>query len=92
MSEKTNNGEVLGRIGENGTLLNNILLRKANWICHILRRNSILHYAIEGQMTKVKRIVRRRTQLLYDLRNRRIYWELEEDVQDRIRWKRQFIN
>ena len=34
-SEKTSN-EVLGRIGEKRTLLNNILRRKANWIGHIL--------------------------------------------------------
>jgi hypothetical protein len=31
--------EVLERIGEKRTLLNNILRRKANWLGHILRRN-----------------------------------------------------
>ena len=31
--------EVLERIGEKKTLLNNILSRKANWIGHILRIN-----------------------------------------------------
>ena len=57
------------------TLLNNILRRKVNWIGHILRRNCLLHYAIEGQMTEMKGLGRR-TQLLDDLRNRRRYWEL----------------
>ena len=33
------------------TLLNNILRRKANWIGHILMRNSLFHDAIEGQIT-----------------------------------------
>ena len=42
----TNN--LLGRIGEKKTLLNNILGRKANWIGHILRRNCLLHDATEG--------------------------------------------
>ena len=44
-SEKVTNG-VLERIGENRTLLNNILRTNANWIGHILRRNFLLHDAI----------------------------------------------
>ena len=48
----TNN--LLGRIGEKKTLLNNILGRKANWIGHILRRNFFFYDAIDGQMTEVK--------------------------------------
>ena len=47
---------------------------------------------IEGQMTKVKGVGRRRIQLLDDLRNRRRYLELKEEAEDRKRWKRQFIN
>jgi hypothetical protein len=34
-------------------------------------------------MTEVKGVGRRRTQLLDDLRNRRRYWELKEEVEDR---------
>ena len=69
-SEKVTNEEVLERIGEKRTLLNNILRRKSNWIGHIMRRNFLRHDAIEEQMTKVKGVGRRRrTQLLDDLRN-----------------------
>ena len=69
--EKVTN-PVLDSIGEKRTLLNNILLRKANWVGHILRRNCLLHDAIEGQMTEVKGVGRRkRIQLLDDLKNRR---------------------
>ena len=68
-SEKVTNKQVLDLIGEKRTLINNILLTKANWIGHILRRNCLFHDAIEGQMTEVKG-VGRRTQLLDDLRNR----------------------
>ena len=71
-------------IGENRTLLNNILRRKANWIGHILRRNC-LHDTIEGQMTEVKG-VGRRIQFLYGLRNKRRYRELKEEAVDRNRW------
>ena len=48
------NEQVLDRIGEKRTLLNNIQRRKANWIGHILRRNCLLHDVVEGQMVEVK--------------------------------------
>ena len=35
-----------------------------------------------GQMTEVKEVGRRRTQLLDDLRNIRRYWELKEEAED----------
>ena len=47
--------------------------------------NCLLHDAIEGQMTEVKGVGRRRTQLLDDLRNRRRYWVLKEEAEDRKR-------
>jgi hypothetical protein len=59
LSEKVTN-EVLECTKEKGTLLNNILRRKVNWICHILRRNYLLHDAIEGQIMEVKGLGRRR--------------------------------
>ena len=86
------NEQVLDRIGKKRTLLKNILRTKANWIGHILRRNCLLHDAIDGQMTEVKGVGRRRTQLLHDLRNRRRYWETKEEAEDRKRWRQQFIN
>ena len=55
-SDKVTNEQVLDRIGEKRTLLNNILSRKANWIGRILRRNCLHHDAIEGQMTEVKAV------------------------------------
>jgi hypothetical protein len=72
LSEKVSNEQE--RIGEKRTLLNSVLRRNANWIGHILRRNCLLHDAIEGQMTEVKGVGRRKTQPLVDLRNRRKYW------------------
>ena len=72
-SEKVTN-EVLERIGEKRTHLNNILRRKANWIGHILRKNYLLHDAIEGQIMEVKGVGRIRIQLLEYLRKRRRYW------------------
>jgi hypothetical protein len=59
-SEKITN-EVLERIREKRTLLNNNQLRKDNRIGHILSRNCLLHDAIEGKMTEVKGAGRKRT-------------------------------
>ena len=84
-AEKVTNEQVLDRIGEKRTLLNNILRRKDNWIGHILRRNCLLLDAIEGQMTEVKGVERRKTQLLDDFISRRRYWELKEEIEDRKR-------
>ena len=83
-SEKVTNEDILERIREKRTDVNNILSRKGNRIGYILR-NCLLHDAIEGQMREVTRVGRRRTQLLDDLRNRRRYWELKEEAENRKR-------
>ena len=44
-AEKVTNEEVLERIEEKKTLLNNNLRRKAIWIGHILRRNCLLPWS-----------------------------------------------
>ena len=69
-SDKVTNEQVLDRVGEKRTLL--------------LRRNCLLHDAIEAQMTEVKGVRRRRRRrrrmlLLDELRNSRRYWEEAED-------------
>ena len=46
-SEEVTNEQVLKRIDEKMTLLNNILHIKANWIGYIMRRNCLLHDAID---------------------------------------------
>ena len=59
-SKKVANEQVIEYIGEKRTLLNNILRRKGNWIGHILKRNCLLHDAIEGHMTEIKGVRRRK--------------------------------
>ena len=58
-SEKVTSGQVPERIGEKRTLLN-IPNRKTNWIGHILRRKCLLHEGIEGQMTEVQGVRRKK--------------------------------
>ena len=40
---------------------------------------------LKDKMTEVKGVGRRRTQLLDDLRNKRRYWELKEEAEDKKR-------
>ena len=58
---------------------------------HILGANWLLLDDIEVQMTELKGVGRRRTHL-DDLRNRRTYWELKEESEDRKIWNSQLIN
>ena len=66
--QKVTNEQVLGRIGKKRTFLNNTVIRKTNWIGHILRRYCLLHDAIEGNMTEVKGVGKRRRLLVGDLK------------------------
>jgi hypothetical protein len=44
------NKEVLLRVKEQRNILHEISKRKANWIGHILRRNCLLQWVIEGKI------------------------------------------
>jgi inosine/xanthosine triphosphate pyrophosphatase family protein len=41
---------VLHRVEEQRNILKTIKRRKANWICHIRRRNCLQKYVIEGKI------------------------------------------
>jgi len=75
-------------------IVHEIIKRKANWICHILRRNCLLKQVIEGKikekMEVTRRRGRRRKKLLDDLKNRRGYSHLKEEALDRTMWRNRF--
>jgi hypothetical protein len=59
--------EMLHRVKEEINILNTIKRRRANWIGHILHRNSLLKHVIEEKLEgRIKMIGRRREQLLDD--------------------------
>jgi len=74
--------------------LHEIRKRKANWICHILRKNGLLKRIIErkikGEMEVARRRGRRRKKLLDDLKDRRGYSHLKEEALDRTMWRHRF--
>jgi len=85
------NEEVLLRVNEQGNILHEISERKANWMGHILTRNCLLQQVIEGKMKGgielTGRRGRRRRKLLDDLKERRGYCQLKEEVVDRTTWR-----
>jgi hypothetical protein len=67
--------EVLLRVKEQNNFLHEINKRKANWVCHILRRNCLLQQVIEGKIKGgievTEKLGRRRRKLLDDFKERR---------------------
>ena len=93
-SDHVRNEEVLLRLNEQRNILHEIRKRKANWIGLILRRNCLLQQVIEGkikgQIEVTRRRWRRRKKLLDDLKDRRGYCQLKEEVLDRTMWRNCF--
>jgi hypothetical protein len=88
------NEEVLLRVKEQRSILHEIRKRMANWIGHILRRNCLIQWVMEGKINwgieVTGRRRRRRRRLLDDLRERRGYSHLKEEALDRTMWRARF--
>jgi hypothetical protein len=78
--DRVRNEEVLHRVKEERNIVHTIKRRKANWIGHILRGNCLLKHVIEENMEGTRRRGRRRKHLLDDLKEKRRYWNLEEEA------------
>ena len=93
-TDHVRNEEVLLRVNEQRNVIQEIIKRKANWIGHILRRNSLLKQVIEGkikgQIEVTRRQGRRRKKLLDDLKDRKGYCELKEEAIDHTMWGNRF--
>jgi len=60
--------EEMHRVKKERDILRTVQRRKANWICHILRSNLLLHYVIEGNVDGSRRRERRPKELQEDLK------------------------
>jgi len=82
------------RVKEQRNILHETRKRKANWIGHILRRNCLLQRVIEGKKKEWTEVTgrrgRRRRKLLDDLKERRGYYHLKEEVLDSTMWRARF--
>ena len=85
---------MLLRVNKQRNILHEIRKRKANWICHILRRNCFLKQVIEGKIKGEIEVTirrgRRRKKLLDDLKDRRGYSHWKEEALDRTMWRNRF--
>ena len=94
LTDNVRNEEALLRVNEQRSILHEIRKRKANWVGHILRRNSLLKEVIEGKIKEetevTRRRGRRRKKLLDDLKDRRGYSYLKEEALDHTMWKNRF--
>jgi len=83
--------EVLLRVNEQRNILHEISKQKSNCIGHILCRNCLLQWVIEGKIKEEIEVTgrrgRRRRKLLDDLKERRGYSHLKEEALDRIMWR-----
>jgi hypothetical protein len=93
-ADRVRNEEVLHRVKEERNIVHTIIRRKANWIGHILRRNclrkQVIEGKLEGRIEMTGRRGRRRKQLLDDLKEKRIYCKLKEELLDRTLWRTRF--
>ena len=93
-TDHVRNKEALLRVKEQRNILHEISKRKANWIGHILRRNCLLQWVIEGKIKRgieaTGRRERRRRKLLDDLKERREYCHLKKEALDRPVWTARF--
>ena len=87
LTDHVRNEEVLLRVREQRNILHEIRKRKANWIGHILRRNCLLQWVMEGKIKGGIEVTgrrgRRSRKLLDDLKERRGYSHLKEEALDR---------
>jgi len=93
-TDRVRNGEVLLRVKEQRNILHEMSKRKANWIGHILCRNCLLQWVIEGKIKGGIEVTgrrgRRRRKLLDDLKERGGYYHLKEEALDRTVWRAGF--
>jgi hypothetical protein len=86
-TDRVRNEEVLLRVKEQRNILHEISKRKANWIGHILCRNCLLQWVIEGKIKGgievTGKLGRRRRKLLDEHKEMRGYSHLKEEALDR---------
>jgi len=85
--DKITNDDVLKRVNEERSLLNEIWQRKHRWIGHMLRHDSFLQAIFEGRMLGKRTRGRRRTQMLRDLTMNSDYVTLKQTAAERMMWR-----
>src|ERR1700761_3689116 len=85
-TEKRKNAKVLLLVQEERSLVDKILMRKKNWIGHVLRGNGLLKEVIEGRMEFMRTKSRRRIGMMDELKGGG-YYEMKRRTEDRDEWR-----
>jgi hypothetical protein len=90
-TDHVRNEEVLLRVKEQRNILHELSKQNVNWIGHILCRNCLLQWVIEGKIKGGIEVTGRRERrcrkLLHDLKERRGYSHLKEEALDCTMWR-----
>jgi hypothetical protein len=84
--DKKTNEEVLTAVSEERCIVQAILKPKKNWICHVMRGDSLLKLVIEGRMLGKKPRGRPRLVMIDDLKEGS-YTEMKRRSEDRDKWR-----
>jgi hypothetical protein len=85
-TDRVRSEAVLHRVKEERKIVQTIKRRKNNWICHILGRNCLLKYVIEGKISERIELTggrgRSRKQPLDDRKYTKACWKLKRKTLD----------
>jgi hypothetical protein len=84
------NVEALRRVEEERNTLHSVKQRKAKRIGHMWLMKCLLKHSIEGKIEGAGRRKRRRKQIQNDLKETRVYKQLNEEAPDRTVWRTRF--
>ena len=86
--DKITNVEVLARVEESRTLMNDIRKRKRKWVGHLLRHEGQLRDVLEGRMEGKQPRGRKRMMMLDEIKGEKSYCEIKRQAEDRVFWRK----
>jgi hypothetical protein len=84
--DRKTNEQVLIDVGEKRSLLQTVLMRKKNWIGHVMRGDGLMREVMEGRMKGTKASGRPRIGMIDDLKEKS-YVNMKRKAQDRELWR-----
>ena len=84
--DKKSNEEVLSKVGEERCLIKTIIMRKRNWIGHVLRHEGLMKEVLEGGMEGKRDRGRPRMGMLNEL-DEGSYEQMKRRAEDRDKWR-----
>ena len=81
------NEEVMKNVGETRCLLDNIMVRKRNWVGHVLRGEDLMREVMEGRIAGKETRGRPRKGMLDEFLTNESYVQMKRRAHDRESWR-----